>query len=79
MSGEEDVQSKALRSQVEALSRTNATVHYALVMAEREQCTYEEALQMAVIQLAAIADAHQKTLIEFATRSPFPFLAVGAK
>jgi hypothetical protein len=70
---------EALYSQIQVIGRTNATVHQALRMAEHGQCSYEEALQMAVVQLVAITDSQQKTLLDFAMRQPAPIMMVGAK
>lgn len=64
----------ALRDQIEHLAESNPTVHQALRLSRSRRCTYEESLQMAVIQLAAIASAHEKTLFEFAMRQPAPVL-----
>lgn len=70
---------QALREQIELLAQNNAVLHRALSMAHHRQCTYEEALQMAVVQLVAITDSQQKTLLDFAMRQPAPIMMVGAK
>lgn len=70
---------EALDSQIQIISRSNPVVNQALRMAEYDQCSYEEALQMAVIQLVAITDSQQKTLLDFAIRQPAPLMMVGEK
>lgn len=70
---------QALREQIELLAQNNVVLHRALSMVHHRQFTYEEALQMAVIQLAAITDSQQKTLLDFAMRQPAPIMMVGAK
>lgn len=70
---------EALYLQIQMIGRSNPVVHAALIMAERDQCTYEEALQMAVVNLVAVVDSQQKSLIEIATRQPYPYSVVGAK
>lgn len=64
----------ALIEQIEILARTNPTVHNCLRMASYGKISYEEALQMAVVQLVAITDSQQKTLIDFAMRQPAPIM-----
>ena len=70
---------QALREQIELLAQNNATLHQALSMVRHRQFTYEEALQMAIVQLVAITDSQQKTLLDFAMRQPAPIMMVGSK
>lgn len=68
-----------LKDQIRVLSRECPTIHQALRQFDNGYCTYEEALQMAAIQLSAIVAQQQKTLVEIAMRSPAPMLMVPAK
>lgn len=70
---------QALCEQIELLAQNNVVLHRALSMIRYREFTYEEALQMAVVQLVAITDSQQKTLLDFAMRQPAPIMMVGAK
>lgn len=64
----------ALTGQIEILGRTNVHVHAALQQAHNGACGYDEAMQMVVLQLAAIVESQQNTIIEFAKRQPAPYI-----
>ena len=66
----------ALTAQIEALGRTDAHVHNALRMVSHQQASYEEAMQMLVLNLSAVVETQQKTILEFAIRQPAPYLVV---
>lgn len=65
---------QALREQIELLAQSNVVLHQCLSMVRHRQFTYEEALQMAVVQLVAITDSQQKTLLDFAMRQHAPLM-----
>lgn len=67
-----------LACQIEILGRTNPYVHAALRQNEHGDCSYEEAMQMVVLQLAAVVEAQQKTIFEFIMRQPAPSV-IGAR
>lgn len=69
----------ALYADIEALARNNDIVHQSLRMARSGQCSYEEALQIAVLKLVAVSDCQQKTLIEYAMRQPAPVMMRNAQ
>lgn len=57
---------------IQQLSRENPVIHRALYLVRCEQLTYEQALECAVIELAAQSEVAQKILVEAALRQPAP-------
>lgn len=68
----------ALTGQIEILGRTNVHVHAALQQAQSGACSYDEAMQMVVLQLAAVVESQQNTILEFAKRQPAPYIVRSA-
>lgn len=68
------IKNSALSAQIEMLGRTDPHVHNALDMVRYQQATYEEAMQMLVLNLSAVVETQQKTILEFAMRQTTPYL-----
>lgn len=59
---------------IESLARENAVIHRALSMVRHSEATYTEALELAVIELAAQVSHSLEALTQAAMRAPAPII-----